>query len=246
MGLVTSDVSRKEEQKKEYKYRLFCLPYAGTGASLYAGWSDFVDKEIEICALQLPGRESRRREVLCKDCGDIVNEICESIYDKLDKPFAVFGYSMGGIIAYELSRQIYIRFNKKPVKLFMSASSTFRDRGRAKVSQMDEKELMLYLEKSGGISESILSDKRFRDEYFPVIRNDYALVEDYRFNYKRVPCDIIAIASAEDKEVSYSDIRLLRFFTGRFQLFDMPGNHFFIRKRARQICELVSKSITGF
>jgi len=225
------------------KYRLFCLPYAGSGASLYAQWSKYVDEEIEICSIQLPGRENRRNESLCMDYQKIVSEICDSIADLLDKPFAIFGYSMGGILAYELTLQIYQRFRKKPQKLFMSASSIFRDKKPHEISEMNEHELIQYMEKSGGVPSAVLHDTAFRKEYFPIIRNDYALIEHYHFDYKKVPCDIVAFASKEDTEVRYENIRLLRFFTKSFDLYQMHGSHFFIRQEFRKLGKIVSNEL---
>lgn len=228
---------------KNCKYRLFCLPYAGSGASLYAQWSKYVDQDIEVCPIQLPGRENRRNETLCNDVEKITSEIVDAISDLLDKPFAIFGYSMGGILAYELTLKLYERFNVKPEKLFMSASSIFRDKKVLEVSCMNETQLMEYLKKSCGVPLEILSDKYFRQEFFPIIKNDYTLIEKYQFNYKKVPCDIVAFASREDQEVFYRNIRLLRFFSKDFELHHMFGNHFFIRQEYKKIGEMVSDII---
>src|ERR1700722_18978846 len=42
--------------------RLFCCPYAGGGASVYATWVDRAPREWAIVPVQLPGREHRLRE----------------------------------------------------------------------------------------------------------------------------------------------------------------------------------------
>lgn len=228
------------QNNKDCKYRLFCLPYAGSGASLYAQWYQYVDKEIEVCPIQLPGRENRRNETLCKDMQQIITEITDAIVDLLDKPFAIFGYSMGGILAYELTVKLYERFHVKPKKLFMSAASLFRDKKTLEVSCMNERQLTEYLKATGGVPAEILSNKYFRQEYFPIIQNDYSLVEEYKFGYRKVPCDIVAFASKEDQEVFYKNIKLLRFFTNNFEVYHMKGNHFFIRYEYKKIGEMIS------
>lgn len=231
------------KENKMSKYRLFCLPYAGTGASLYAQWQQYMDDKIEICCIQLPGRENRRKEHLCGEPDTLIDAIAEEMKEYLDKPFAVFGYSMGGILAYELTMKIYEKFHVKPVKLFMSASSTFREKKETEVSEMDEPQLMDYMKRSGGVPMEILQDSVYRKEYFPIIQNDYRLVEQYRFPYKKVPCEIVAFASTEDKEVSYENVRLMQFFTPKFRLYPMKGNHFFIRKEYKKMEEIVSREM---
>lgn len=225
------------------RFRLFCLPYAGSGASLYAQWGKYLDDDIELCAIQLPGRESRRDECLCRDCKMLVSEICSAIGELLDKPFAIFGYSMGGILAYELTNLIYDRYQKTPCKLFMSASTLFREKRNVEISEMDNKELTAYMEHSGGVPEPVLHDSRFCKEYFPIIRNDYAMIEHYRFNYRRVPCDIVAFASREDREVRFENIRLMRFFTRSFELHLMTGSHFFIRQQSADLGRIISDTL---
>lgn len=225
------------------KYRLFCLPYAGSGASLYSQWSKYIDDDIEVCPIQLPGRENRRNESLCCDCKEVVSKMVDGISDLLDKPFAIFGYSMGGILAYELTLKLYNSYGVKPIKLFMSASSTLRDKKPIEVSQMTEGQLTDYMKKSGGIPLEILNDTRYCKEYFPIIKNDYQLIEHYKCNYTKVPCDIVAFASKDDKEVYYNNIKLMRFFTHNFELYQMFGNHFFIRNEYQKLGEIVSNEI---
>jgi len=225
------------------RFRLFCLPFAGSGASLYAQWEKYLDDDIEICAIQLPGRESRRNECLCRDCRTIVSELCDAIGELLDKPFAIFGYSMGGILAYELTNLIYDRYHKKPCKLFMSASTLFREKRKLEISEMDDSELTAYMERSGGVPEPVLHDCRFCREYFPIIRNDYSMIEHYHFNYRKVPCDIVAFASKEDKEVRFENIRLMRFFARHFELHQMKGSHFFIRQQSEQLGQMISDAL---
>lgn len=224
-------------------YRLFCIPYAGSGASLFSQWDKYVDDNIEVYAIQLPGRENRRNEDLCSEYHAIVSEICDGLADLLDKPFGIFGYSMGGILAYELTKMIYDRFHVKPQKLFMSAASTFRVNNEPEVSSMNEKQLISYMSRTGGVPKIILEDQSLRQKYFPIIQNDYALLENYKFDYQKVNCDIVAFASKDDTEVPYDTIKLMKFFTPNFELKSMSGNHFFIRNESVKIGKIISSEL---
>lgn len=225
------------------RYRLFCFPYAGSGASMYAGLGKYIDEEIEVCPIQLPGRENRRNESLCSDVEKIISELCDAMKDLLDKPFGIFGYSMGGILAYELTAKLYERFHVKPVRLFMAASSIFREKKPVEVSSMNEHQLVTYMRKSNGVPERVMADEFLWKNYEPIIVNDYKLIENYRFSYHKVQCGIVAFASREDREVKYRNIRLLKYFAPKFELYPMSGNHFFIREESRRIGEIVSREM---
>lgn len=131
--------------------------YAGSGASLYSVWDSFFGDDIEICPVQLPGRENRRREQLCSDIQGIAGSIAEVIAGMADVPFSVFGYSMGGVIAYETVLKLKAEHNIVPQYLFMGASSVFSDRTEV-ISELDDDALISYLRSIGNSSEDVFGD----------------------------------------------------------------------------------------
>jgi hypothetical protein len=78
------------------RMRLFCLPYAGGGASVYRSWPGSFPKEIEVCCVQLPGRENRLAESLFSSIDPLVETMAQALSNAFDRPFALFGHSMGG------------------------------------------------------------------------------------------------------------------------------------------------------
>src|SRR5215813_8499488 len=88
------------------RMRLFCLPFAGAGASAYSTWQvDFHD-DIEVCAVELPGRNTRSQEPPICRAGPLAAQIVRDLAPYLDLPFAVFGHSLGAILAFELARAL--------------------------------------------------------------------------------------------------------------------------------------------
>jgi len=103
------------------KIRLFCLPFAGGGASLYRPWTTQLAPTIEVCPIQLPGRENRYSEKPITDAHQMAQAIAAQMLPFLDRPYAIFGHSMGALLAYEVSRELARLKAKAPEILFVSA-----------------------------------------------------------------------------------------------------------------------------
>src|SRR6202521_1832437 len=84
--------------------KVFGVPHAGRGASLFYPWASRLPEWVELCAVQLPGRETRMSERPLTRLGDIVEGLLREIVRQLDRPYALFGHSMGALICFELAR----------------------------------------------------------------------------------------------------------------------------------------------
>ncbi len=103
------------------KARLFCFPYGGGGASIYRDWQKDLPDSVEVCPIQLPGREHRMDEKPMDNLNTIVDALIESLQPELNLPFAFFGHSFGSLIGFELARQLRKRHLPQPRHLFVSA-----------------------------------------------------------------------------------------------------------------------------
>src|ERR1700720_4333094 len=92
--------------------RLFCLPFAGGGASVYRSWGSQLPSSIEVCPVQLPGREERYGEPVFTSLIGLARAVAREMTPFLDRPFAVFGHSMGALLAFEVARSL--RHSKTP------------------------------------------------------------------------------------------------------------------------------------
>ena len=84
--------------------RLFCFPYAGGDARTYSDWNERLGDGVEGCPVQLPGRGHRLAEPPLRQMQLVVEETARDLRPFFDKPFAFFGHSMGGTLAFELAR----------------------------------------------------------------------------------------------------------------------------------------------
>ncbi|WP_454782671.1 beta-ketoacyl synthase N-terminal-like domain-containing protein [Legionella sp. WA2022007384] len=101
--------------------RLFCFPYGGGGASIYREWQQEFPDSIEVCPIQLPGRENRMEEQPLDNLNTLVSLLANQLKSQFNLPFAFFGHSFGSLIGFELSRYLRIHQLPQPIHLFASA-----------------------------------------------------------------------------------------------------------------------------
>ena len=99
------------------RLRLFCLPFAGGGASAYRLWAADLPAWVEVCPIQLPGREDRYGEPAFTSLIGLSRAMSREVTPFLDRPFAFFGHSMGALVGFELARAL--RHSKAPAPLAM-------------------------------------------------------------------------------------------------------------------------------
>lgn len=237
----------KQKNKLETDYKLFCIPYAGGGATVFRDWQKYLGDEICVCPVQLPGRENRMGEPLVSDIHMLADMIYEGIKDEIGERFSVFGHSMGGMIAYEVTKRIIERSGKKPDVLFMSATSLTRRKKEYPVSELDDNRLFEYLQNLGGIDNELLKNEKIKqmyiEAYFPIIKNDYDLIEKYTCEPYKLDCKIRAFAGNDDIEISNIETSEIEKFTNDFSMKFFDGGHFFINDKTDEVCKEIIREV---
>src|ERR1043166_8527346 len=193
------------------RLRLFCFPYAGGGAEIYRLWPQNLPSEVEVCVAQLPGRGTRLREQPFTSLDALVEAATEAIAPWLDKPFALFGHSMGAMISFELARRLRDQDGPQPAHLFVS--------GR-RAPQLPNNEPITY-----NLPEAELGQILLRLTGTPK-----AVVQTYVYR-PDVPldCPLTAFGGLRDSEVSREQVEAWREqTTSEFALRMLPGGHFFL------------------
>src|SRR5437879_2521509 len=104
------------------RLRLFCIPHSGGSAAAYRAWPASLPADIEVCAIQLPGRAERLREPPLDRVDAMVRGIVEAVKPLLSEaPFAIFGHSLGGLLAFEVGRALRREGGPLPAQVFVSS-----------------------------------------------------------------------------------------------------------------------------
>jgi medium-chain acyl-[acyl-carrier-protein] hydrolase len=233
--------------------RLFCFPGAGGGASIFRAWSEGFPPEIEVYAVQLPGREGRWMEPPFTRVQPLVESLAQALSRWVDKPFAFFGHSMGALISFELAR--YLRRTKDlgPIHLLASAyPAPHRPDRFPQLHHLPEPELLEELRRLNGTPEEILQNRELMALLLPTIRADCALCETYVHAIEPpLDCAISAYIGEHDPRVRYEDAAAWCYHTRQpFTLRVFPGHHFFLHTASaalrRAIAQELLRSLTRF
>src|SRR5215216_1306806 len=141
------------------RLRLFCLPFAGGGASSYRGWSNELPSDIEVVPVQLPGREDRLGEKPLQRIEDVVDGLIEALSPLMrDLPFTLFGHSMGALVALEVTRRLATTDGPVPCHMITSArAAPHLPLRRPQVSKLSRKELEQWLRELNGTPQAVLT-----------------------------------------------------------------------------------------
>ena len=224
--------------------RLFCFHHSGGGASAYFPWIEQLSPHIELIAIQLPGRENRFTEPLINNLNDITAHLAEGFRYYIDKPFFVFGHSLGALLSFEFIKAIHERYAVSPLHMIVSATKAPHLPFRVKqLSKLDDTCLKEELKIYNGIDERILHNDELLDLFLPIIRSDFSICENYRYiDSKPFPFDILALAGTNDPTVNDEELLGWSAYTsGKFNPVFFPGGHFFIKEHQKSILQMINQ-----
>jgi surfactin synthase thioesterase subunit len=221
------------------RLRLYLFPYAGRGASMYASWPTAFGPDVEVCPVQLPGREDRFNEPAARRMAPLVERFLADVGGELaTAPFALFGHSMGGLIAYEIARRLQASGARGPELLFVSASAPPGARARrSPLYVRSDAEIVAELRRWNGTPEQVLREPSLLQLVLPIIRADLELLHHYHVATPaagaRLACPLLAFGGTRDQSVAAVELAQWRDFTGyEFELRMIEGDHFFINNAA--------------
>jgi len=223
--------------------RLFCLPYAGASAAIYHAWRRELPSWIEVCPLELPGRGQRYAETPQQDAFALAASLARQILGQLDRPYAVFGHSMGALLAYELGHALRALRVPTPLCLFVSGCPAPARRERqGRFTRLSDAELLATLQELEGTPPELLADPELMALFLPVLRADFQLCASYE-PVARPPLDCALGVFAGRADACTADASALLAWrtetTGAHALELLDGGHFFLHEqRARLLAAL--------
>ncbi|MFJ1768449.1 thioesterase II family protein [Amycolatopsis sp. NPDC088138] len=223
--------------------KLFCLPYAGGSARVFADWPQELPASIRLRPLELPGRGVRHREPPATDLPALVRDLAAIVLAEAGEPVAVLGYSFGAFLAFEPALSLE-QDHDVPVRHLITASA----RGAVRPPRQPPgpvrgtRELRDRLAAMNGTAPEVLRSDELMEIMLPVLRADFGMSD--RYHYRPGPllnCPITAFGGARDAAVSLPSLLAWRECTkGRFLAHQIPGDHFFLHTARSRFLGLVA------
>lgn len=224
--------------------RLFCFPYAGASSLIFRTWVDSLPKNIEVCAVELPGRGRQMKLHPFTRMEALVNAIAPIMHPYLDKPFAIFGHSMGGLLSFELAHHLRKEYAQQASHLFISACRAPQIPSRKQlIHALPETEFKEELHRLNGTPTSVLENAELMQLLIPILRADFAVLETYVYTQEpALECPITVFGGLEDQEVNIDELEGWRSLSqNSFQLQMFSGDHFFIHSAQSLLLKNLSK-----
>jgi surfactin synthase thioesterase subunit len=230
---------------------LFCFPYAGGSAAVFNRWRQYLDNRIDMHAVELAGRGRRIYDPMYDSMEEAVDDVFKIIGDRLhDSPYAVFGHSMGGILAYELTQKIRERSLPLPPALFVSG------RGAPHIPYEHDKRMLHRLPREdfkkeiiqlGGTPKEFFDHPELQDVLLPMLRSDFKIAETYEETGAADirPLDIdITVFIGKNEGVTAEQMHGWKEHTNRVcTIHYFEGEHFFINEETEKIVKIINHSL---
>ncbi|MGW6732366.1 thioesterase II family protein [Streptomyces sp. NPDC055013] len=217
--------------------RLFVFPHAGAGASAYR-LADYLPDSVEVCTVQLPGRENRFAEPALTSLDEAVGALAPLIADHTELPYAFFGHSMGSLIAFETARRLRALGAPLPDRLFLSGMRAPGLPDRDPRHTLPDDELLATADFDG-------VDPELQELLLPLLRADLTLCETYTHQAEApLPCPLTVLAGSDDHSVDETELTDWRKHTSAdFELRLFPGApHLYVRGAERQLAETITRT----
>ncbi|MFI7249291.1 thioesterase domain-containing protein [Micromonospora chalcea] len=232
--------------RPEAPVRLFCLPYAGAGASAFRRWASEFGESVDVTPVQLPGRENR----ITEDPRFSVADVADAIASRADRPYAIYGHSMGGRLGFDVVRELRRTGRPLPLRLYVGGARAPHVRTPGPfdgLSRAGDDELLRRLGEGGGLPAELLDHPELVELLLPLLRADFGRVDDYRHvPGEPLPVPIVAFAGRTDRAVTRDQNAAWAEHTAAgFTLHELDGGHFFLHDRLPELAALIRADLTA-
>jgi pyochelin biosynthetic protein PchC len=238
-----ADWIRRYRPRPNASVRLVCFPHAGGSAVVFHPWAAAFHPDVEVLAVQYPGRQDRLAEPPIEDLPELAQHVLAPLRATVgDSRYALFGHSMGATLAFEVARQLEADGGTGP-ELLVASARRAPSRHRAElVHQLADADLTTHIAELSATNSRLMEDPRARAMILPTVRSDLRAIETYRCPpgaALRAP--VLTIIGDDDRWTTLEEAQAWAGHThGGFELRVLPGGHFYLDEQQAQVRQLVS------
>ncbi|WP_323144820.1 thioesterase II family protein [Massilia phyllosphaerae] len=234
---------RKDEKNN---VKMFCFPYAGGGAQCFSSFQTKIKSEVDVYVASLPGRGARFQTPPYTSIEKFIEDAYIELKPFLDKPFVLFGHSMGALLAFEVAKYIMANNLPPPQAIFVSGcSAPSQRRSGQNLHKLDNVELRKKLSNYSGTPQEVLDHDELMDLVLPAIRADFQMIENYTYKKcSELKSPIYVLIGADDEHVTHLDaLEWSKETTSQFDLKKIKGGHFFTNTAGDEVADFINEKI---
>lgn len=217
---------------------------------VYSKWKQYVDHQIELRAVELAGRGKRIMEPMYKDVNELTDDVFGSIKEEISTaPYALFGHSMGSLIAYSLAQRIRKERMPPPVHIFFSGGNAphIKKPNEKKYHLLSDEAFKTEVVKLGGTPPGLFDHPELLHFFLPLLKNDFKIAETGLAGDEMAPLDCnITIFLGKEDELTAGHGEGWRTHTNQTCcIHEFEGGHFFLLDETEQIVRIINNSFNG-
>lgn len=230
------------------KINLFCFPYAGGSAAIFSPWKQLLHPSIELKAVELSGRGKRMHESLYKDVPAMIDDVFQAIKDDVgNAPYALYGHSMGAMIAYELAHKIRENNLPSPLQVFVSGRYAPQIKTSGKnYNLMTDEEFKNEVMGLGGTPREFFEYPELLELFMPLLKNDFRLAETEIRDTTIMPLnDAITVLLGKEDDLTAEECDGWKKHTKQLcTIYHFEGGHFFLHDHTEQLVRIICNTLS--
>jgi medium-chain acyl-[acyl-carrier-protein] hydrolase len=249
-GPITSDDSLvRFAGSSRVRRRLVCLPFAGGGPAAFRLWPRTLPADVEVLAVRLPGRSPSSREPRLDSADAVVDALLPAIRAQADLPYALFGHSMGALLAFELALALEGSGAGAPERLFVSGRCAPDEPSTSlRIHALPDAEFLAQLDKNfAGVPEVVRNEPDLLALLLPALRADVRVYETYEpLTDRQVACPVHVYGGVDDRHPRPSELAgWQRVAEGAISVRLFPGDHFYLTNEREALTADIGQRWTG-
>ncbi|MFF8731802.1 thioesterase II family protein [Streptomyces sp. NPDC015171] len=231
---------RRFREAPQASLRLVCLSHAGGSATFFFPLAEELTPQVEVIAIQYPGRQDRYREPCVNDMAELVEQSLEALLPWTDRPLALLEHSMGATVAFEVARRMEAK-GIVPRALLASGRRAPTCAPGTGIAALDDHSLLTELDLLHGTDARLFEDEELLGMVMPAIRSDCEALEGYRYQPgPALTCPVVALTGDNDRRVSLDQARAWSDVADTaFGLRMFGGGHFFLGEHTVEVADVV-------
>ncbi|MFS0655875.1 thioesterase II family protein [Bacillus sp. 179-C3.3 HS] len=224
----------KTFEKKPDLIQLICVPFAGGYSASYRPLFEQLKDVAEITAAEPPGHGTNLMPLI-SSIDRLAELYKEGLTGRLQRPFLLFGHSMGGLVVYRLT-QMLEKEGIHPAAVIISAVQPPQTK-RKVLTHLSDEAFVQHIAEMGGIPKELLENKPMMDYFTPSLRADYQALETFQHIDQTIIESPVYLLNGRQDEKCIEDASGWLPWAKTIERTDFDGGHMYINTHIEQFSE---------